>query len=167
MRVSAILGPNAKKKWLQPFCVSGVELTVAAEEHPTFQQADAILVLGGDGTVHRHLPALVEAQKPVLVVPGGSGNDFARSLGIKSLWDAVATWEKFLRDPARVPRIDLGIIAPVSRGSDGNAGQSRYFCCAGGAGFDAQVARRANSLPAWVRASGGYLLSLIPALVSF
>ena len=55
----------------------------------------------------------------------------------------------------------------VPRTANGSRGQSRYFCCAGGAGFDAEIARRANSLPAWMRASGGYLLSLIPTIISF
>ena len=37
------------------------------------------MIFGGDGTIHRHLPALVRLQLPVLVVPAGSGNDFARA----------------------------------------------------------------------------------------
>jgi diacylglycerol kinase (ATP) len=42
-------------------------------------QADAILLFGGDGTIHRHLAQLVQLGLPVLVVPAGSGNDFARA----------------------------------------------------------------------------------------
>jgi hypothetical protein len=35
--------------------------------------ADAILLFGGDGTIHRHLSQLVKLALPVLVVPAGSG----------------------------------------------------------------------------------------------
>ena len=37
------------------------------------------------GTIHRHLPALVRLQLPVLIVPAGSGNDFARALNLRSM----------------------------------------------------------------------------------
>ena len=37
----------------------------------------------------------------------------------------------------------------------------------GGVGLDAEIARRANHLPRWLRARGGYALSLLPALWSF
>ena len=49
--------------------------------------ADAILIFGGDGTIHRHLAQLVKLQIPVLVVPRGSGNDFARALKLRSIAD--------------------------------------------------------------------------------
>jgi diacylglycerol kinase family enzyme len=42
-----------------------------------------------------------------------------------------------------------------------------YFCCVGGIGLDAEIARRANRLPRWIRRRGGYLLSLVPALSGF
>ena len=48
--------------------------------------ADAVVALGGDGVVHEVLNGLMripEAQRPSLgVIPVGSGNDYARSLGI-------------------------------------------------------------------------------------
>jgi len=34
-------------------------------------------------------------------------------------------------------------------------------------GLDAEIARRANLLPRWIRRRGGYLLSLLPALYGF
>jgi diacylglycerol kinase family enzyme len=44
---------------------------------------------------------------------------------------------------------------------------SRYFCCVGGLGLDAEIARRANQLPRWIRRRGGYAFSLLPALLGF
>ena len=34
-------------------------------------EADVILIFGGDGTIHRHLGQLVKLGLPVLVVPAG------------------------------------------------------------------------------------------------
>jgi diacylglycerol kinase family enzyme len=45
--------------------------------------------------------------------------------------------------------------------------RSVYFSCAAGVGLDGEIARRANSLPRWLRAHGGYALSLPAALLRF
>src|SRR5690242_19069036 len=57
--------------------------------------AEIILLFGGDGSVHRHLAQLVKLGIPVLVVPSGSGNDFARSLNLDSVRDSQQAWKKF------------------------------------------------------------------------
>src|SRR5437868_2883764 len=44
---------------------------------------------------------------------------------------------------------------------------ARYFCSAAGVGLDGEVARRANQLPRWLRAHGGYVMSLAPAIFRF
>jgi hypothetical protein len=54
-----------------------------------------ILVFGGDGTIHRHLSRLVKLGLPVLVIPAGSGNDFARALGFRRVRDSPAAWRRF------------------------------------------------------------------------
>lgn len=42
----------------------------------------AIIVIGGDGTIHHCLSLLVNTNIPLGVIPAGSGNDFARALKI-------------------------------------------------------------------------------------
>jgi len=120
--------------------------------------------------VHRHLPQLVELQLPVLVVPCGSGNDFARALGLGRVADSVGAWRKFCSGREDAQAIDLGVITPIT--APHSAGQSpaphqHYFCCVGGVGLDGEIARRANRLPRWLRAHGGYILSFLPALCRF
>jgi diacylglycerol kinase (ATP) len=68
-----------------------------------------------------------------------------------------------------VRTIDLGVITPLIPDGPGAADppEPHYFCCVGGVGLDAEVARRANLLPRWLRARGGYALSLLPALWRF
>jgi diacylglycerol kinase (ATP) len=43
---------------------------------------DVLVVLGGDGTVHQVLPALAGTDVPLGIIPAGTGNDSAASLGL-------------------------------------------------------------------------------------
>jgi diacylglycerol kinase (ATP) len=184
MRAAAILGPGQLSKSVATF-----QRLTGAEWTSLIEQADAAIIFGGDGTVHRHLAELVELEIPVLVVPCGSGNDFARALGIRRIHDSVAAWKRFATTGA-VRTIDLGVISsaspheaksgvPVRPPGEARALPflidttpsaaskneiaptlaQRYFCCVAGVGIDTEIARRANSLPKWLRAHGGYALS--------
>jgi diacylglycerol kinase (ATP) len=173
MRAAAILGLGSSEDDLKPFQKNlPVEWIIGLPARP--DDADAVLIFGGDGTVHRHLRALVELKPPVLVVPCGSGNDFARALGLSSVKDSLAAWKKFAAGEGKVREIDLGLIRPLelqtprSARNDRSSGEGAfYFCCAGGAGLDAEIARRANRIPRWLRGHGGYVLSMLPALAKF
>ncbi len=127
--------------------------------------ADVILLFGGDGTIHRHLGQLVKLGLPVLVVPAGSGNDFAGSLGLRRVRDSLAAWNQFCHGSANLRDIDLGIISAIDRGEALSPPQ--YFCCIAGVGLDGEVSRRANKLPRWLRGHGGYALTLVPTIFTF
>ena len=181
MRIAAILGLGLSANQLHPFApFSDTPLRVGVPASAA--DADAILVFGGDGTVHRYLAELAKLQLPVLVVPCGSGNDFARALGLRRVVDSLSAWRTFCAGGGNVHAIDLGVITALrdrdlESGSllrtatsavEANEEQRHYlFCCVGGVGLDAEIARRANRLPRWVRRRGGYLLSLLPALFGF
>lgn len=52
----------------------------------------AIAIGGGDGTLHAALPALLELERPLGILPLGTANDYATSLGLpKDLEGAIAT----------------------------------------------------------------------------
>src|SRR5277367_6780159 len=94
MRAAAILGLGTSPAQLRPF--QDGSPTEWLQGLPTSSSdADAILILGGDGTIHRHLPALVRLKLPVLIVPAGSGNDFARALNLRSIHDSQRVWRNF------------------------------------------------------------------------
>ena len=94
MRASVIFGLGASPTELKPFQASST--TEWLQGLPaSSSDADAILIFGGDGTIHRHLPALVRLQLPVLIVPAGSGNDFARALHLRSVRDSWRVWTPF------------------------------------------------------------------------
>ena len=128
------------------------------------ESVDAILVFGGDGTVHRHLGALAKLSVPVLVVPAGSGNDLARSLEIRRKRAALAAWKRFVAGQLNCHTIDLGLI---EAGAGPLEKKEIYFSCVAGVGLDGEVSRRANVLPRWLKARGGYALSLPVALAKF
>ena len=159
MRAAAIFGLGTSSKNLDVFrehsateWIEGVPARSA--------DADAILVFGGDGTIHRHLSALVRLKLPVLVIPAGSGNDFARALKLHSVRDSLRAWNDFECGKARVQTIDLGVIRPSA-----TPGTFHYFCCVAGCGIDSIAAQRANRMPRWLRRNGGYALSLLPLLL--
>jgi len=180
MRAAAILGLGCSPKNLQPFQAdTSVEWRIGVPA--SGDQVDVILVFGGDGTIHRHLRKLVKLGIPVLVVPAGSGNDFARALGLRGVRDSLIAWQKFCDGANNVRTIDLGLITPIGTyqastyqastyqastyQASGEA--ARYFCCVAGVGIDGEVSRRANRLPRWLRGNGGYALTLVPAIFTF
>jgi diacylglycerol kinase (ATP) len=186
MRVAAILGLGRSQKDAAPFqSACGRNVTWHFGVPALSDQSDVIVLFGGDGTVHRHLHHLVSLGLPVLVVPKGSGNDFARALGLRSVRDSLAAWRKFCAGTENVRSVDLGTIAslpltspradlaednseapPRSRSSE-TALSFRYFVCVAGVGLDAEVSRRANRLPRWLRGNGGYVVSLLPTMFRF
>jgi diacylglycerol kinase (ATP) len=149
MRAAAIFGLGTSPADLKPFQAGSA----------SSNDADAILILGGDGTIHRHLPALVRLQLPVLIIPAGSGNDFARALNLRSIHDSLRAWRNFESGAIQPRAIDLGVI--VASAAPYHA---HYFCGVAGCGLDAMAASRANQMPRWLRGHGGYALALLPLL---
>ncbi|HEY6768389.1 MAG TPA: diacylglycerol kinase family protein [Candidatus Sulfotelmatobacter sp.] len=162
MRAAAIFGPGCSPKNLKLFQTDpGIEWRTDPPSSP--DEADVVLVFGGDGTIHRHLHSLVTLGLPVLIVPVGSGNDFARALGLRTVRDSLKAWQRFCSEKNNVRAIDLGTIRPL----ESLAQATTYFCSIAGIGLNTEVTRRANALPRWLRGRGGYALSLVPALFRF
>src|SRR5712692_6463549 len=123
MRAAVILGLGTSPANLASFRAGSA--TEWSEGVPTSSRdADAILIFGGDGTIHRHLPALVRLMLPVLVVPAGSGNDFARSLSLGNFAESVGAWRTFESGAGNTRAVDLGTIT-----EDRDGGTRHYFSC--------------------------------------
>jgi diacylglycerol kinase family enzyme len=96
---------------------------------------DVVAAFGGDGTLNEVANGLAGTDLPVAILPGGSTNVVARSLGIPN--DVVDATEHLLSlaDEWQPRKIDLG-----------RADQRRFlFAC--GAGVDATVVRRVDAHP--------------------
>lgn len=91
---------------------------------------DAVIAVGGDGTVNLLAGFFIHQEIPVGIVPSGSGNGLARHLGIPMDMEKAV---KKLVSP-RLMKIDVGKI------------NEHYFFCTAGLGYDAFVAHRFASL---------------------
>jgi diacylglycerol kinase (ATP) len=175
MRVAAVFGLGCSPQKIEPFQSNhSVEWRVGLPS--AADQADIVMLFGGDGTIHRHLNELVQLDLPLLIVPAGSGNDFARALRLRRVRDSLAAWRRFVALRDNVRDIDLGVITPLAAADNSVANDAaryalldtrNYFCSVAGIGLDAEVSRRANHLPRWLRGHGGYALSLAAALFRF
>ncbi|PYP90735.1 MAG: hypothetical protein DMG65_10590 [Candidatus Angelobacter sp. Gp1-AA117] len=155
MKVAALLGPSVKTAAIRRFQIHP-DIQITPVEQLTADW-DAALIFGGDGTVHRYLPQLHAFKIPVLVVPSGSGNDFAHTLGIHNSSIALQVWKGFCAGQTNVRKIDLGLIRKDK--------EETLFCCVAGAGLDAQANARANRMPTWLRGAGGYLVAALQTLI--
>ncbi len=119
---------------------------------------DMVIAMGGDGTVHEVMNGLmlVPAEKrPVLgVVPIGSGNDFAYSMGItQKSSHALAHMLK----AETIQAIDIGMMTDEH-------GRVEYFDNTLGIGFDAVVTIRSHKLPI-VKGFLMYLTAVIQTII--
>lgn len=114
-----------------------IELAKQAAE----EGCDIVIALGGDGTIHEVMNGLMqipENKRPMMgVVPIGSGNDFAYSMGIvEKPAQALANALK----GENIQTVDIGLITD-------EYGRTEYFANTLGIGFDAVVTIRSHKLP--------------------
>lgn len=131
--------------------VDAVEQTHGLTDATTYARkaakngCDVVFLAGGDGTIAQAVDGLVGTDTALAVLPGGSGNVFARQLNLPvpgSIHPRPFIEAARLLLAGQVRRVDVGRITP--RGSKGPA---RHFLCWGGAGFDAQVNRNVEADP--------------------
>lgn len=117
---------------------------------------DALVIVGGDGTLATVIDVLVGSGTPLVLVPAGTGNDLARSLGIP-----------FGSDEAAARAADAAIDGTPRSLDVGEAtcpdGTARFLTIAA-LGFDAKVSERTNSLR-WPRGRARYYLALVIELL--
>ena len=131
---------------------------VQLAQNAALQGYDLVVAIGGDGTVHEvvnglmHVPA---EHRPALgVVPAGSGNDFAFSLGMPS--DPEAALRQALGGTPHP--IDIGRI----HSEDGQ--QAEFFSNTVGIGFDAIVVIHSRNVLV-LRGFAVYLIAVFRTLL--
>ncbi|MHA6563559.1 diacylglycerol/lipid kinase family protein [Actinomyces urogenitalis] len=122
---------------------------------------DALVVIGGDGTVHLGLDVVATTSVPLGIVPVGTGNDIARHLGIQARDVAAALRLVHLalcgQEGATVAELD----AIHATRPDGTPVPDEHEWCLAvvSAGIDAAVNARANTL-AWPSGEGRYMRAI-------
>lgn len=86
--------------------VDATETDAARELERLGADADLIVIGGGDGTVSKALPLLLKVRKPFAVLPLGTANDFARTIGVPD--DPLAAAALALS--GRPHAIDVGLV---------------------------------------------------------
>ncbi|HZQ86001.1 MAG TPA: diacylglycerol kinase family protein, partial [Acidimicrobiales bacterium] len=103
------------------------------------QRLDAVVVLGGDGTLNEAANGLAGSSTALGILPGGSTNVYARTLGLAA--DPVEATGELLGAMARgsTRRVGLGSV------------NDRYFLFHVGVGFDAAVVEQVEKRAALKR----------------
>ncbi|MBQ6376141.1 MAG: diacylglycerol kinase family lipid kinase [Lachnospiraceae bacterium] len=130
------------------FSSEGVDCRFCATEYPGHAEVLAaeisesdpeavIVAVGGDGSIHEIINGLKNLDTVTLaVVPHGSGNDFAKGMGISSdpLQASLAA-----ASPGKIRHLDIGVLS--------YGGRRERFCVSCGIGFDAAVCHEALDSP--------------------
>ncbi|WP_309123603.1 diacylglycerol kinase family protein [Arthrobacter sp.] len=154
-----LAGLEASGHTLRVVGLQGLSSLQAELETALAGDPDGLIAIGGDGLVHVAINALAGTSVPLGIIPAGTGNDIARSLGVPlgSPSAALAVIMKSLTGDPRL--IDLGRI----RGTDR---PDVWFAAACSAGLDAVVNARANRW-SWPRGRARYVLALFRELPFF
>ncbi|WP_328326989.1 YegS/Rv2252/BmrU family lipid kinase [Kribbella sp. NBC_00382] len=113
--------------------------------------ADGVALVGGDGTVHLGAQVLAKSGMPFGVIPAGTGNDFARGIGVP------------LKDPKAAAAL---IVRGQTRAVDLATAKDEYITTVVAGGFDSLVNKRANAMT-WPKGNARYTLATFAELRTF
>src|SRR4030066_1059197 len=115
------------------------------------QRIEALLLNGGDGTVHQALRAIAETHSPFGFFPCGRGNDFARNIGLPSkLKKGCSLPSNPSFHQVDIPRINNNPFVAVA-----------YVC------FDSEVNKLANDGRGYFGGTLGYIVCVLKTLKNF
>ena len=130
---------------------SAIETRQLVSESLRHGETTKLLSVGGDGLFHLLLQLAIEFKVPLAIAPGGTGNDFYRTLG----WfetNLVSYLEHIISTEASL--IDTGVV-------DGE-----YFGAVLSSGFDSVVNERANRMK-WPKGPTKYNAAIALELPKF
>jgi diacylglycerol kinase (ATP) len=152
-RAGAIAAARLREHGLHVRELAGVDAAHAATlaRRAVDDGHDAVVAVGGDGMMHIVLQTIAGTGTPLGLVPAGSGNDFARMLGL----------------PAHDPRAAADVIAAgTTRTVDAARVGDRWYAGVLSSGFDSQVNERGNRMR-WPRGRARYDIAILAELRVF
>jgi len=115
-------------------------------EHETIS---GVVAFGGDGFIHEIIQHIVPRDIPLGIIPCGTGNDFARSIGVYKL-SLTQQMDLIAHSDSRA--IDLGRV------------EKTWFAAILSSGFDALVNERANVMQ-WPKGRMRYNIAMIEKII--
>lgn len=125
--------------------------TVIAADLARDPQVTAVISVGGDGTAEEVAAGLKHTQKPMGIIPAGTGNDFIKSAGIPS--DPLQALDRIFSGQAKAT--DTGMV------------NDRFFLNVCGTGFDVTVLDYAEEEKKKHRGLTPYFLGLLKAIFHY
>lgn len=150
--VAARLRPAVDR--LDLLTATSVEESRALMRSSHAEGLDVLIVLGGDGAAHQGVQFCADHGVALGLVPSGTGNDFARALGVPA--DARAATD------ALAKALQSGHRRSLDLGRLGDTWFATVLC----AGFDAAVNARANAMR-WPAGPRRYDLAILAELAAF
>lgn len=121
------------------------------------QGVPLVVAVGGDGTLHEVVNGLLGTSSSLGLIPFGTGNDFARALGLHGDLDAAC--RAAAQGSTRL--FDVGTV--LGQGMD----SPRHFLVICGTGYVAQTARTVNAGIRFLSGAAAYVLGAILTLRTF
>jgi YegS/Rv2252/BmrU family lipid kinase len=129
---------------------------IALTEEAIDDGFDVLIAAGGDGTINEVVNGIMSSQKEGIrlgIIPIGTGNDFAHSMGIIN--DVPSAVRNIFK--GRTRWVDVGLM-------EDDKGRRRYFVNNMGVGLDANVIIRTQEITR-LRGFPKYLAAVLTALV--
>jgi diacylglycerol kinase (ATP) len=155
--LGARIAPAVRERLAAAGLIVDVHTTTCAEDvgrisaEVVASGADAVALIGGDGTIHLGAQVLANSGMPFGVIPAGTGNDFARGIGVP------------LKDPGAAA--DL-VIGGRTRTIDLAVAKDVFITTVVAGGFDSLVNKRANAM-SWPKGSSRYTVATLAELRTF
>jgi len=117
--------------------------------------AETVVALGGDGHVGTCANGVAGTDSALAVIPAGTGNDFARLLGIPFKDPLAAT--RLLQNPVKRQLDTVRVTTPQNK---------RFYVNVAGAGFDSEVNAYANKMHV-IKGKAKYVFATFALLPGF
>ncbi len=119
---------------------------------------DVVIAAGGDGTVNEVVNGLVGTSTALGVLPVGTGNLWAKQLGIPT---------HTVLHPLRLRDAAIGLTQSVVRVIDVGRAGNRYFLCWAGIGLDARVTQELEPRPRHTKRLGALPYVVAAVIVAY
>jgi len=127
---------------------------------------DVIIAAGGDGTVHQVVNGMLEGREPhhsppvLMILPLGTGNDFARSLNISTDSNQLIS----LLSRFHVKQVDVGTVTFTNTTGTSEA---RYFINVADVGMGPEVVKRVLNSKRLLGSWASYYLAILETFIRY